>query len=474
MCSTPRLVAAAAAADSSIAVYDVERWNAERSSIEEEDNRSRMACSPEDRSREEGLEPESWAFVVPRAITTDQDGGESDAFIYSSLLERPLEELQILLHQESTAYPVCPNYLSNLGSAKLATLESGEEWRKKLCEWCFEVADHFEYDREVVAYALYYLDRTVALKTAAAQRATNGSERGISKRVLQLVAVTSLYLAVKLHGEMSDEGMATGGGRVVRRKLGIQVFVQLGRHFFTIQDIEGMERSILEALQWRMNPPTCLRFLHPLLDLCPAWEEGPLTPTTITRSSVLGGIYDVARYLTELSVCTSSLALDHAVSTTSVAAIFCAMEAVHPTLPLPADVRGAFLLRMAHATGLTASDNAVRLAHGRLQALCPNLFPHRRFPAPAAQGDESLPHVIVPSSPPTPRAVAAPSTTAGVVVAATTPSSLFGRNVSPVSVAQELMHTAASATSPPDDDDDDDRHQTHRNQASHRKRVRHS
>ncbi|KAI2503763.1 Cyclin [Fragilaria crotonensis] len=58
----------------------------------------------------------------------------------------------------------------------------------------FEVVDHFEFDREVVSIALSYLDRVVSMKT-------KHSGEPMHRRDFQLVAVTCLYLAIKLHGK---------------------------------------------------------------------------------------------------------------------------------------------------------------------------------------------------------------------------------------------------------------------------------
>jgi hypothetical protein len=170
-----------------------------------------------------------------------------------------------------------------------------------------------------------------------------------------------LYLAIKVHGEVSQG---------TRRKLGINVFVELGRKYFTSEEIVAMEIKILGALEWKVNPPTCQRWLLPLLDLCPSWHH----PDPHHHSSVIGGIYDVARYLTELSVCVSTFSFTLPFSATALAAILCAMEAVCAKLPLPSEVRGRFLLAVETCTGLTVLDGRVTRAYHLLKRLCPSLF----------------------------------------------------------------------------------------------------
>jgi Cyclin, N-terminal domain len=276
-----------------------------------------------------------------------------------------MEHLQALLMQEvHTYFPLCRDYLSDLSRASFGSSEAGEAWRRKLCEWCFEVADHFDFDRDVVSFALSYVDRMVASQTRSPSNDARGEpvpKTKISKRSLQLIAVTSLYIAIKVHGEIANGP---------RRKLSIQVFVELGRNFFAPKDIEEMERTILHTLEWRVNPPTSQRYLVPLLDLCPSYHH----TEPRHRSQVISGVYDVARYLTELAVCVSTFTFTLPGSATALAAIVCAMEAVHAKLPLPSNVRGRFLLAIEACTGLTVVDDHVQRAYYLLKGLCPSAF----------------------------------------------------------------------------------------------------
>ena len=269
----------------------------------------------------------------------------------------PEEHLKVLLRMEAANYPLCKDYLSNGDPEADASDKVSEGWRRKLCEWCFEVVDHFNFDREVVSYALDFLDRAVASRTESTKAA-------LPKREFQLLAVTSLYTAIKLHGETDErEGP--------RRKLRIGAFVELSRGFFQIDVIERSEREILESLQWHVNPPTCLRFTATMLRLCPKWS-----PDEHLKSfpSVMGAVYDVARYLTELSVCVSSFAFTCKTSVTSYASILCAIEALEKPMPLPSHPKEAFFEEMARVTGLLPSDPEVVRIVSKLKTLCPAMF----------------------------------------------------------------------------------------------------
>jgi hypothetical protein len=269
-----------------------------------------------------------------------------------------VENLKMLLRQEADCYSPCEDYLSlTAESFPDSSDRVSEAWRRKLCEWAFEVVDHFNFDREVVSFALNYLDRTVAIKV-------HSSQESLGKRDYQLLAVTSLYLAIKLHGEIDDIDSP-------RRKLRIGAFTELSRGFFQEDVIEKTERDILSALKWRVNPPTYLRLINTFLRLCPQWSDHEHTSPYL---AVLGGMNDVARYLSELALCVSSFSFDCKASVTAYAAILCAIEALKPNMQLPYSVRVTFLNNISEATGLLPSDPDVRRVYGKLKQLAPTFF----------------------------------------------------------------------------------------------------
>jgi hypothetical protein len=272
--------------------------------------------------------------------------------------ESTVDHLRVLLRQESEVYGPSKDYLTTILNSSVDPSERvSEGWRRKLCEWCYEVVDHFGFDREVVSIALNYLDRVVALKTES-------SADGMSKREFQLIAVTSLYIAIKLHGETDSlDGP--------RRKLRIDAFVELSRGFFQVEVIEAMERNIIESLDWRLNPPTSLRFIANLLRLLPVWS---INENCTPHAAVVGSIYDVARYLAELSVCVSDFSFDFNTSTIAYASILCTLEALQETLPLPYDIRVKFLNDIAEVTGLFPESKEVRQVRDMIKELCPSLF----------------------------------------------------------------------------------------------------
>jgi lipoyl(octanoyl) transferase len=266
--------------------------------------------------------------------------------------ESTTEYLAVLLESEKKLYHPKMDYLSLQDN--LTDDPVSENWRRKLCEWCYDVVDHFSFDREVVSIAMDYLDRSVAVHSQAGFV--------IPKREYQLLAVTSLYMAVKIHGETDNiDGP--------RRKLKIEAFYELSRKQFDVQMIEETERHILSLLQWNVNPPTLLKFINTLLSLCPKWN---CLDSQATHSNVLGGIYDFSRYLSELSVCQSNFAFNYKTSTIAFASVICSIEALHRSLPLPYHARVSLLNNIAEATGAVSGDAEVVQACEMLKKLCPH------------------------------------------------------------------------------------------------------
>ena len=80
-------------------------------------------------------------------------------------------------------------------------------WRKRIASWMYDVVDHFSYDRNIVSISLRYIDQYVSYLLANSSR--EGSQV-VKRRHFQLIAVTSLYLAIKIHGELLEEDSTSG------------------------------------------------------------------------------------------------------------------------------------------------------------------------------------------------------------------------------------------------------------------------
>jgi len=170
-----------------------------------------------------------------------------------------------------------------------------EVWREKICEWCYQVVDHFDFSREVVSVAMSYLDRYL-------------STRRVNKKIFQLAAMTCLYLAIKLYEPSS---------------LKISSLIALSRGFFTAEHIIAMEESILRALNWRMHPPTVMSAARLYISL--------LSNEIDAQSRI--DVIELSRFLSELSVC-DYFFVTRKPSSVGLACILTAFEGVsHDRLP---------------------------------------------------------------------------------------------------------------------------------------------
>lgn len=229
-----------------------------------------------------------------------------------------------------------------------------ECWREKICEWAYQVIDHFDFNREVVAISLSYLDRFLCT-------------REVNKKVFQLAAMTSLYMAIKLY-EPSTLRMSS--------------FIELSRGYFTVEHIISMEETLLSELSWRMHPPTALTFVRyqlSLFDLC----KINCSPTT------RHDIGELARFLCELSIC-DYFYVTKKPSSIAVAAIITAVNNIDPSR-LSLKAKTQFLASIRDVAKLEMRSPEVMECRGRLAemyrqgsygGLAHEVTPEARVPSP--------------------------------------------------------------------------------------------
>jgi hypothetical protein len=124
-------------------------------------------------------------------------------------------------------------------SSTSSSSQSGinEVWREKICEWSYQVIDHFDFSREVASISIYYLDRFLATTL-------------VNKKHFQLVAMTTLYLAIKIYepGNLSMKSM-----------------IELSRGYFTPAQMTEMEMAILRYVlptRRRVFPSFSRQIMH--------------------------------------------------------------------------------------------------------------------------------------------------------------------------------------------------------------------
>jgi hypothetical protein len=146
-----------------------------------------------------------------------------------------VERINVLLEQEKFSYetkdylapgfqqrlrdhyhPHSHEFLSCSGGST-STSGINEVWREKICEWSYQVVDHFDFSREIVSIAVSYLDRYL-------------SRRPVNKKHFQLLAMSCLYLAIKLNE---------------RGTISMKSMIDLSRGYFLVEHMVEMEMEIL-------------------------------------------------------------------------------------------------------------------------------------------------------------------------------------------------------------------------------------
>lgn len=183
-----------------------------------------------------------------------------------------LERWYILLEQEIAYQTV--NYLSlppenaTITDEITFTPQAKTARRSKLFTWMYHLVDKHDLDRELVAIAASFMDRFLYKNLS------------INRIDMQLVGMTSLYVAIKLY---RDQG----------KYAGVTSFAGLSRGVFSEQEITKMEWRMLNTLDWRMSPPTVFTFTSLLQSFIPRGACSPFSRRTLIER---------IRYLLELSI----------------------------------------------------------------------------------------------------------------------------------------------------------------------------
>ena len=211
---------------------------AHRSHSRRLDRADRMASESDDRSRLEcgmglgvgcgmGIDGSPLEFVdddeAMADISSDRHLSSADGLLGLRLSESA-DHLHSLLSREARDYSVplparyYPTEFVEGGSGSGSKASIGP-WRKRIASWMYDVVDHFRYDRNVVGVALTFIDRYVGhllvedARREGSSRSSSGSSSSsgpVKRRHFQLIAVTSLYLAIKVHGELCEDDPTSG------------------------------------------------------------------------------------------------------------------------------------------------------------------------------------------------------------------------------------------------------------------------
>lgn len=166
------------------------------------------------------------------------------------------DEFRTMSLQEEMVVYKCTDYLSRARdivqgrqpnhSARNHPEPIDIECRIRMVEWCFQVIDFAELNRETVNIAMSILDRYLSTTSPSAEEVL------LSRQRYQLASMSALFLAIKMNE---------------KTVVNASVFAELSRGTYSATDIIDMEISMLATLQWRVNSPTSHLFLRYLADL---------------------------------------------------------------------------------------------------------------------------------------------------------------------------------------------------------------
>mmetsp|Transcript_4270 Transcript_4270/g.12272 ORF Transcript_4270/g.12272 Transcript_4270/m.12272 type:complete len:363 (-) Transcript_4270:298-1386(-) len=231
------------------------------------------------------------------------------------------DRLSIMFFQEENEYS-CFDYLAaNESIRKKVAKPVDEDCRVKMCEWCYQVVDFCKFRRETVGIGMSYLDRYMC--------SSKGNKALGDRKEYQLVAMTCLYIAIKLHEPLEME---------------TSLLADLSRGCYTEMEFATMEQSILEAIDWRVSGPTPLAFVLHYLAFLP----------DIVPPSVVEAIFDYARFQTELGIADHSF-VQSKPSVVGMAALLNAMEGMDKAL-LPERIQHLLIRKIDWYTNIDLDE----------------------------------------------------------------------------------------------------------------------
>jgi len=229
------------------------------------------------------------------------------------------EELLALLNKEL-------EYIADIsGPSSEDDDESFDAMRRNVCQWKYECVDYFQFDREVVYLSMNYFDRYLAKQTSMPSTALS-----------HLLALSSLYVACKLHGVASAESSSsetsseTNSSPILnpgRVRIRLDDFCSMSRGTYCPQMLEEMELSLLANLQWKVHPPTPTDFLNRLMKILSLLLSNDQQINAGADHAGKGwSVFEVARYQIELAVYVPELSQQFLPSKIALAAILNAMD----------------------------------------------------------------------------------------------------------------------------------------------------
>lgn len=186
-----------------------------------------------------------------------------------------VERLSAMLQKEVTTSSRQRDYLDPSDPTIIVTFDD----RMLLVDWCYRVVDHCQISRESVASAMEMADRFLSMHNNNMSAAATANEALLDRHKFQLLIVTALYVSIKV-----NERASVSSG----------LFAEICKHAYTEQEIENMELTLLEGLEWRCYAPTSYQIGLSILSL--------IMPYVNTSEATWSFLMDEMKYQTEHSI----------------------------------------------------------------------------------------------------------------------------------------------------------------------------
>ena len=126
--------------------------------------------------------------------------------------------------------------------------------RSRVCRWIFDTISCARLPRVTAIVAISYLDRFLSCSCSSSSSSPRAKKALMDRKEYQLVAMTCLYLAIKIHEP---------------KMMDAETISSLSRGIHTGQDILACERELLTSLRCKVNDVTPLHFTSRMLNLLP-------------------------------------------------------------------------------------------------------------------------------------------------------------------------------------------------------------
>ena len=216
----------------------------------------------------------------------------------------------------------------------------------------YDFVDYFKFDREVVEVAVNYFDRYTSIS------ADSLDAHEPTSSIYHTVAITSLFLAIKLHATSREvDNLQELRNRALRKILYDSPQPKI---------ILDMEMNILKALEWYMNPPTLHQFVFMFHEIHPS--RGIYT-------DLESYIHETTSYQVELAIFVPKLLAKFKPSIIAYAALKNVEEKIAADKPhiVPTDMKQSYEALTSHHTGVTMDPIAVSRCKALLKSVCPEL-----------------------------------------------------------------------------------------------------